>query len=56
MQNLEQQINRTFEQIRVFEEEHGSILEAGSEFQRLKLLKKNYEIDLENQKKRNCFA
>ena len=51
-QNLEQEINRTFERIRALEEEHGSNLESEAELRRLKLLKKNYEMELENKKKK----
>ena len=50
-QNLEQKIIRTNEHINALEEKHGSILESESEIERLNLLKKNYETDLENKKK-----
>ena len=50
-QNLEQKIIRTNQHINALEEKHGSILESESEIQRLNLLKKNYETDLENKKK-----
>ena len=51
MQNLKQQINRTFERITALEEQQGSNLESEAELQRLKQLKKNFETDLENKKK-----
>ena len=51
MQNLRQQIRKTFERINRLEEGHGSSLESESELGRLKMLKKNYKTDLENKKK-----
>jgi len=51
MQNLREQIGRTFEQINALEGQHGSNLESEAELRRLKMLKTNYEIDLENKKK-----
>ena len=51
MQNLRQQIDRTFERINALNEQHGSNLESEAELRRFQMLKKNYEIDLENKKK-----
>ena len=50
-ERLVQEINRRDEQIKNLEDEQGNNLEANAELQRLKLLKKNYETDLQNRKK-----
>ena len=50
-ENLKQEINKTFKRIRDLEEQQGSNLENEAELQRLKMLKKNYETDLENKKR-----
>ena len=49
VQNLRNRIEKTQERIDTLEEEHGSNVESENELQRLKQLKKNLQVDLENQ-------
>ena len=51
MQNLGQQIERTQAHIDALQKKHGSNLESGSELNRLKQLKTNYQTELEEKKK-----
>ena len=51
VQTLVQENERVQARIDAFQDEHGSNLEIEAELNRLKLMKKNFESDLENKKK-----
>jgi len=53
---LRRKIEQTNAQIDAIQDEQGSNLESEAELSRLKQLKKNYQTDLENKKKRIDFA
>jgi len=52
VKNFREKLNRTRAQINAIEDEHGSNLEIQADLRRLKLLEKNLENDLKEEKKR----
>ena len=52
VENVRQQVERTYARIDALQEEHGSNIESEAEINRLKQLKKNYQKDLDSKKKK----
>jgi len=56
VEDLRRKIEQTDAKIAAIQDEHGSNIESETELSRLKELKKNYQKDLENKKKRIGLA